>query len=614
MNRCPERPQSQPHFSVTLRFCVSVLVPAVFLLASSQGLIRRVQAEAPNRSPVDLVLGPADEWLATVNQTADTVSLVRVSDGVVLDEAKVGHHPISIANLSDGKTLLVTGHYSGELTLLSVVEGKLQKTGEIDVGFQPHGIAISPDGKTAYVACTANAQVAVLDLDAKAVVTRIDVGRWPRHVALSPDGSRLAVGTSGDRGVTIVDTRERKALYQEQFVGLNIGHMQVSRDGQYVWFPWMVYRNNPITAANIRLGWVLASRIARVRLDGAARREAMSLDPQGQAIADVTGLALTGDESRIIVSASGTQELLVYRTRGLPLKDYGGSDHVDPELLKDSDRFFRIELGGRPMGLRIGADDRMVYVSNYLDNSVQVVDLEARKIVRKISLGGIGEQSIERRGEAIFYDARRSLDQWYSCHTCHYEGGTNSVPTDTLNDGTPFTFKTVLPLYQLHETGPWTWHGWQTDLEAAMKKSLHDTMLGPVASDEDAAALLAYLKSKEVPPNPFRKRDGSLTTAALRGKSIFESNKAACATCHNGPHFTDGKIRDVGLGSQRDRYPGFNTPSLKNVYQKVKLLHDGRSESLSDVLSGPHSPEKVAGTQPLTKDELADLVAYLKSL
>ena len=49
-------------------------------------------------------------------------------------------------------------------------------------------------------------------------------------------------------------------------------------------FPWMVYRNNPITAGNIRLGWVLASRIARVRLDGPARREAMSLDPQGKAI------------------------------------------------------------------------------------------------------------------------------------------------------------------------------------------------------------------------------------------------------------------------------------------------------------------------------------------
>ena len=95
---------------------------------------------------------------------------------------------------------------------------------------------------------------------------------------------------------------------------------------------------------------------------------------------------------------------------------------------------------------------------------MQVVDLAERKVVRTIPLGGPAEPSLARRGEAIFYDARRSLDQWYSCHTCHYEGGTNSVTTDTTNDGTPFTFKTVLPLHHLHETGPWTWHGWQTDL------------------------------------------------------------------------------------------------------------------------------------------------------
>src|SRR6478672_8364482 len=485
-------------FSVPLRLCASALILTLSLTVTVD------LAAEPNRSPIDLVLGPSDAWLATVNQTSDTVSLIRASDGQVLDEISVGRHPIGIAVLPDQKTLLVSGHYSGDVTRLEVVGSKLKKLGAIDVGYQPHGIAVAPDGKTAYVACTANAQVAVIKVAAREVVARIDVGRWPRHLALSPDGSRLAVGASGDRGVTVVDTQAQKALYQEQFVGLNIGHMQASKDGKYVWFPWMVYRNNPITAGNIRLGWVLASRIARVRLDGPARREAMSLDPQGRAIADVEGLALTSDESRIVVSASGTHELLVYRTDGLPLKDYGGTDHIDPELLKDSERFFRIELGGRPMGLKIGRDDRTVYVANYLDNSIQIIDLDARNIIRTIRLGGSAEPSVARRGEAIFYDARRSLDQWYSCQTCHYEGGSNSVPTDTLNDGSPFTLKTVLPLYNLHETGPWTWHGWQTDLTAAMKKSLQETMLGPPPTDDVAAALLAYLTAMESPPNPFR--------------------------------------------------------------------------------------------------------------
>jgi YVTN family beta-propeller protein len=325
-------------------------------------------------------------------------------------------------------------------------------------------------------------------------------------------------------------------------------------------------------------------------------------------------LALTSDESRLIVSASGTHELLVYRTDGLPLKDYGGSDHIDPELLKDSARFYRIELGGRPMGLRIGADNSTVYVANYLDNCIQIVDLQSRQVTRTLPVGGSKQPSTARRGEAILYDARRSLDQWYSCHTCHYEGGTNSVPMDTLNDGSPFTLKTVLPLYQLHQTGPWTWHGWQTDLSDAMKKSLQDTMLGPSPTDDDAAFLLAYLTTMEPPPNPFRGKDGSLSAAAERGKLVFESDKAACVTCHTGPYFTDGQIHDIGLGSPRDRYKGFNTPSLRNVYQKVKLLHDGRAESLQDVLIGPHSPNKVSGQPSLSQTEISDVVEYLKSL
>ena len=97
-------------------------------------------------------------------------------------------------------------------------------------------------------------------------------------------------------------------------------------------------------------------------------------------------------------------------------------------------------------------------------------------------------------------------------------------------------------------------------------------------------------------PNPFRGANGSLSEAAERGKKIFASEKSACATCHSGPDFTDGLVHDVGLGSPRDRYQGFNTPSLRGVYQKVKLLHDGRADSLREVLTGPHAPESVAGS------------------
>jgi len=568
----------------------------------------------PDRSPVDLVLAPDERWLATANQTSDSVSLVGVTSGRVLSELTVGRRPAAIALHPDGERLLVSCSASQELHVLRVDGDTLSSTAVIQVPGEPHGLAIDSDGRTAYVAQTSLDRIAVVDLVECAVVGGIDVGRWPRFLALSPDGSRLAVGVSGDRGVAVVDPRARELLYTERFVGLNIGHLQASADGQFAYFPWMVYRRNPISPGNIRLGWVLASRIARVRLDGSARREAVSLDPPGKAIADPHGLALTRDEQQLVVSAAGTHELLVYRLPDLPLQAHGGTDHVPPELLEDADRFARIELGGRPLGLRIAGDDRTVFVANYLGNSVQVVDLIDRQLTRTIPLGGPAQPSLERQGEAIFYDARRSLDQWYSCHSCHYEGGTNSVVMDTLNDGTRFTFKSIPALHHLGETAPWTWHGWQTNLLDAMHKSLTDTMQGSPPNDEDKRALAAYLCAIEPPPNPHRLADGSLNAAAERGRAIFASAQAGCAQCHSGPLLTDGEVHDVGTGSGTDRYDGFNTPSLIGVFRKTDLLHDGRANSLETLLTGPHAPDLVAGDRPLNPDELRDLVEYLKSL
>jgi len=586
----------------------------LFVIVLALSCTAGASAAGANRSPVDLVLGPDDAWLVTANQTSHTISLVRAEDAQVRDEVPAGEHPTALALAGDGKTLAVSARDSGEVRIFRVDGDKFAAGPTIHVGFHPHGLAFAPGGKRLYVALTAAAQVAVIDLDQSEVVKRIDVGRWPRYLALSPDGKRLAVGVSGDRGVSVVDTAAGEQVFLERFVGLNVGHLVASRDGRYVHFPWIVYRANPIDARNIRLGWVLASRLARLRLDEQSRREAISLDPQGRAVADPFGIDLTSREDYIVVSASGSRELLVYQAEGLPYKDHGGTDHIPGELLADGDRFWRLELGGRPMGLQIGSDDRTVYVANYLDNSVQRVDLARRRIVQTIPLGGAEEPSLARRGEAIFYDARRSLDQWYSCHSCHYEGGANAVAIDTHNDGSLFTFKTVAPLWNVHETAPWTWHGWQEDLGDAMHKSLTSTMLGNQPSDEDVAALLAYLKTLRPPVNPHRAPDGSLTAAAERGKAVFASAKAGCAQCHNGPHFTDGEIHDVGLGGRSDQYDGYNTPSLVGVYQKVRFLHDGRAKSLEEALTGPHAPQAVAGEGKLTDQELADLIAYLKSL
>jgi len=594
-----------------------LLLAAALLVAGWLSVSVKGRPVAPdgNRSPVDVVLTPDSKWLLTANQTAGSVSLLNKETGAVAAEVAVGERPSAVAVTPDGKKVLASTTWAGDLVVLRLDGGKLTPAGKVRLGFEPRGVAVAPDGQRAYVALTTANAIAMVDLEKLVVEDRIAVGRWPRYLALSRDGSRLGVGANGDGGVSVVDTASRKMLYQEEFSGLNLGQMQVSADGKHVYFPWMVYRHNPITAGNIRLGWVLASRLARVRLDGPARREAIALDPQGKAISDPHGLALSPDEKTLVCAASGTHELLVYRLPGLPFQDYGGpGDHIDPELLKDGSRFQRIPLDGRPMGVCYDPDGRHVYVANYLLNAVQVVDVPARKVVRTLALGGPKEPSLARRGEAIFYDGQRSLDQWYSCHSCHYEGHTNAVAMDTRNDGRFGNFKMVLSLRNVGKTGPWFWHGWEQDLEHGLAKSITESMLGKEPTVEDLKALRAFLETLSHPPNPHRQPDGSLDAAARRGETVFQSQKAGCYRCHAGPLFTDGKIHEVGTGDRGDVYKGYNPPSLLGTHDRVKYLHDGRAASLEELLKGPHSPAKVTRKGDLTEAELADLIAYLKSL
>ena len=253
--------------------------------AAAQGLITAgepgvttssgpVSAEAPNRSPVDLVLSPDENWLVTANQTSHTLSLVDVAAGSVIDELAVGRKPTGLAVLPGGFRVAVTCRDSGEVVVVDASDRRLRATATIPVGGHPWGIVVTPQAGGP----TSRWQGSV---------------KWPCWT--SPpvpccSGSRSGLGRGiwpcrrtkrgwpwaldGDRGVAVVDTQSHQVLYVERFAGLNIGQLQVSADGRHVYFPWMVYRRNPITDGNIRLGWVLASRIARLRMDGPARREA----------------------------------------------------------------------------------------------------------------------------------------------------------------------------------------------------------------------------------------------------------------------------------------------------------------------------------------------------
>ncbi len=568
--------------------------------------------ELPHPSPVDLWLDAAGSRATVACYHTGSVALVDLNSGRVLDSRRAGRRTAAVWMNPQGTLVLATGMHSGTLHRFQVEQDRLVPEGTLFLGFGPRGLAVDPDRQLAYVALETGSAVAVVDLKNWRLVRRVPVGAWPRWLALSGDCHTLAVGCSGSRRVVVLDVPQGKERFSVLFEGINCGMMQVDARGHYVYAPWMVYRHNPITPANIRQGWVLASRLGRIDLRRKTRRQVLSLDERGRAVADPHGVALDPRERWIVCTSSGTGELLVFRNRNLPFGRFSGQgDHIDPALARDRERFYRLPLGGRPLAVRFLPSGAQVVVANYLRDALQVVDLEERKVVREIALGGPSQPGPIRRGEAIFYDARRSLDQWYSCHSCHYEGGVNAVTMDTRNDGTNRTFKTVLPLFHLERTPPWTWHGWQKDLRAAMHKSLTDTMQGPRPRAQDVEDLLAYLRWITPPPNPYRQA-ASADAAVQRGRKLFYG-KAGCAQCHAGDDFTDGEVHDVGTGSPKDAYSGYNTPSLRNVYYRARLMHHGRARSLLQVLTEYHRPEETGG-EALSPQEVADLIAFLRTL
>jgi cytochrome c peroxidase len=567
----------------------------------------------PHRSPADLALLPGGRLALTANHTSDSASLVDLVAGKVLAEAPCGRKPVAVACSADGRRAAVSNLWSGTLTLLEVRENTLRPAGEVPVGYLPRGLAFAPDGSV-YVALSGADVVLQVDWAAQKVLHRWTAPVEPRRLALTRDGRFLAAAGGRSARVRCWDTRTGELAWDRAVPdAFNLHGLAFSPDDTVLVTAHTHDRQHAMSKANIENSWALDSRLGKLSLaaNGCTDCSQVALDERGRAVGDVCDTAFSADGAWLAALAAGTQELLVLRARAVPWEGGDPRDFLDSSLALGDGKYRRVRLGGRPLAVRFAGNERAV-VANYLLDSVQTVDVGAGKVERAISLGSPPEPSAARRGEAIFYDARRSHHQWFSCHTCHTDGHTCGRTFDTLNDDSFGNPKLTPTLRGVTRTGPWTWHGWQEDLGQAVEKSLTDTLFGPKPSAGDVRDVLAFLATLDHPPNPNLRPDGSRTGAAERGKALF-AGKARCARCHRGEDYTSPKVYDVKLPPDGSPFEGWNPPSLRGLCDRGPYLHDGGVDSLDELLRVPHAPEKLGG-EALTPEERRDLVEFLKSL
>jgi YVTN family beta-propeller protein len=100
--------------------------------------------------------------------------------------------------------------------------------GEIAVGKEPTGIALTPDGTKAFVANTVDGTVSVLAIDiakqpVATVVATLKVGVEPYGVAITPNGTKVYVTNSHSNSVSVIDVATNKVLKTVENIGPSVG-------------------------------------------------------------------------------------------------------------------------------------------------------------------------------------------------------------------------------------------------------------------------------------------------------------------------------------------------------------------------------------------------------
>ncbi|HEY7153404.1 MAG TPA: hypothetical protein VH575_05550 [Gemmataceae bacterium] len=567
-----------------------------------------------HRSPVDVALLPGGRLALTVNHTADSVSLVNLTAGAVLAELPCGRKPVAVACSPDGKHAAVSNLWSGNLSLFDLDGTRIKPAGVLAVGIQPRGLVFSRKGRL-FVALSGSDEIAVLDWVGRKIAQRWPAPREPRHLALSLDGRFLAACSSRSSQVRLWDTTTDKLVWTRKIEdAFNLRSLAFAPDGRAVVCAHAIKRTFPVSRENIDKGWVTDSRLTRLPLDPKAvpPLEQIALDKHGEAVGDVHGVAFDPSGRYLAVTAGGTHEMLLFESAALPWSGGDPGDFLHESLSNNDGKLRRLALGGRPLALAFLPSGSRAVVANYLRDALQIVDVRAGRVLQTIALGGPERPSLDRQGEALFYDARRSHNQWFSCHTCHVDGHTCGLAFDTLNDDSYGNPKLTSSLQGVARTAPWTWHGWQKDLGAAVEKSYTQTMFGPKPTADEVRAVVAFLGTLNHPPNPHRLADSQLSPAAKRGQALFEG-VAKCSRCHAAPEYTTEHVYDVKLEADDSPYRRWNPPSLRGLWQRGPYLHDGRAATLDELLREPHAPEKLGG-QALTPKQRQDLIAFLQSL
>jgi YVTN family beta-propeller protein len=581
-----------------------LLVPA----RATAGEIDRGSAEelaVRVRQPVALLCADQGKTVLVANRRSGSISVIDATTRAVVGEYDIGGGLADLALLRDGRRLFAVDAVSNELLLIEYRDRVVRVIDRLKVSASPVRLVLEGDGAACAVASLWSRTLTFATVSngpmgegsRLALVGDLELPFCPRELASSGNGSTLVVADGFGGRLAVVDATRRKIETVRTIPGHNIRGMSFTPDGRSLVIAHQHLDHlAQTTFDDVHWGLLVRNHLRVLRTDALLKAGSDSALFEGGGLFDLGDVGYAAGDpgamafdrgGNLIVALSGVNEIAI--TAG------------------PSQGPRRIVVGQRPAALAPEPDGSVVYVADSLGETVSVVEIKSGMRAATISLGPSPEATAALRGERLFYSAKLSHDGWMSCHSCHSDGHTNNLVSDTLGDGSFGAPKRVPTLLGVAATGPWTWTGTMARLEDQVRKSIATTMHGTKLPEAQIAELLAYLASLAPPPLRATRAGQSDTAAAIRGLAVFEERK--CAACHHAPEYTSPGRYDVGLSDEVGNHE-FNPPSLRGASNRDSFLHDGRSRSLEDVFRQAKHPRGLS----LSAQEITDLVSFLKTL
>lgn len=284
----------------------------------------------------------------------------------------------------------IAAETGSEVVEVNVAAGSIVGTISAD---SVEGVAVTPDGSTAYLAETGQYYVIADDLATKAQ-TKIEVGAYPQDVAVSPTGKVVyATVTAGDTGpggsdvVAAIDPATNKVTADIR-VGPAPRQVVFSHDGStaYVTTETGIYEISTAT-----------SRVVRVIPEAGATNgpQGIALSPNGATLYVTnpdagTVAAIDAASGKVVASASGLAEpysvTVTPSGSTLYVADMN-SDSVSVLSAATMKASATVSVGRLPMSVTTSPDGSQVWVGNGYTGDVSVISTATNSVVATLAQG-----------------------------------------------------------------------------------------------------------------------------------------------------------------------------------------------------------------------------------